>query len=269
MADQGFEPEYNDDARGPSRTWLTRRRAAYVLAAFVVASTFLHFTMGPAITAISPSWRYPNMPEQAVTIISVSKLQQQRIVPKPTPQPTPTPFIVKRAHLDLTLVQLREMVNQRQEAANKIRPANKTVEIELRHLVKWKPRTNATAPLAVAEARPKPATMKLQTSARSDTGGASDLAGATQWGDDNPPQVLTRVPVSFGFVPSRTARVKVDVGPDGNVLSVTLDQSSGDASFDRAALDAARRSTYAPATLNGLPIHGTCIVEYPAAVDRT
>ena len=208
------------------------------------------------------------MPEQAVTIISLSKMQQQRIAPA-TPRPSPTPIIVKRAHLDLNLVQLKEMVNQNASGANKIRPANKTVEIELRRFVRLRPRSNATAPLAVAEARLKPTGRKLEVAARSDTGGASDTIGATQWGDDNPPQLLTRVQIASGTAPPRSARVKVEVGPDGNVLSVTLEQSSGDPNYDNAALDAARRSTFAPATLNGLPIHGTCIVEFPGTVGAT
>jgi len=33
---------------------------------------------------------------------------------------------------------------------------------------------------------------------------------------------------------------------------------------DAAALAAAKQSLYAPATLNGLPVHGTCTIDFPA-----
>lgn len=262
------EPHFDDATRGPSKAWLTRRRAAYVLAAFVALSFAVHFVLGPAVTVLSPSWRYPNMPEQAITIISVSKIEQQRIVPKPTPQPSPTPIIVKRTNFNLALVQLREMVNSNSLGHNKIRPANKRVDIELRHLVKLKPNRSRTAPLVAAQMRLQPPSRKLAMSARVDTGGASDSIGATQWGDDNPPQLISQAPAG-GSVPGRAARIKVDIGPDGVVTAVTLEQSSGDPAYDNAALEAARHSTYAPATLNGLPVHGSLVVEYPAAASAT
>jgi TonB family protein len=241
----------------------------YILTAFIILSFAVHFTLGPALTALSPAWRPPDIPEQAVSVITVSKLEQQRVAPTPTPQPLPTPITIKRSNLDLSLVQLREMVNGASLGKSKVRPASKTQELELRHLVKIKPRDSASAPLAVAEPRLKPPSRKLAFSSRIDTGGTSDLAGATQWGDDNPPQILTRAPLASGAVPSQPARIKVEVGPDGNVFSVTLEASSGDPNFDHAALDAARHSTYAPATLNGLPIHGTCLVEYPSSAGST
>jgi len=267
MPDQPDEPQQHTEP-GPSNAWRMRRRAVYVLGGFVIVSFFLHFTLGPTVAALSPSWRYPNMPEQTVTIFSVSKIVQPHPAPTPTPKPQPTPIIIKRAHMNLSLVQLREMVNGNALAHNKIRGANKKVDIDLRRLVKIRPHESASAPLAVTQPRPTLAPSRL-ASARADTGGASDrLAGSIEWGDDNPPTVLEQAAVA-ATTPTHQARIRVEVGPDGVVLSVTLLESSGDAQFDAAALDAARRSTYAPATLNGLPVHGAIVVAYPAAAGAT
>jgi len=269
MPDRQDEPQERYTQSEPSSAWRTRRRAIYILVAFVVVSFFVHFTLGPAVTAISPSWRYPNMPEQTITVISVSKMEQQHLAPTPTPKPQPTPIVIKRAHMDLSLVQLREMVNGNELGHNKIRAANKKVEIDLRRLVKVRPRNSASAPLAAAHPRPTLPPSRLNLSARADTGGASDkLAGSIEWGDDNPPTVLTQAAVSQS-VPAHPARIRVEVGPDGVVTSVTLVESSGDSQFDAAALEAARRSTYAPATFNGLPVHGTIVVAYPAGAGAT
>ena len=105
------------------------------------------------------------------------------------------------------------------------------------------------------------------TSARADTGGLqNELAGASVWGDDNPPRVLKLMPLTLSALsnPLRV-RVEVEVDPDGNALGARVLQSSGDAAVDQAALDAARKSIYVPATFNGLPVHGYCIVEFSSA----
>ena len=83
------------------------------------------------------------------------------------------------------------------------------------------------------------------------------------WGDDNPVRVLKLADLSLASPPPQPIKIEVDVGPDGNILNVRLLQSSGDANLDAMALDAARKTVFAPATLNGLPVHGTIVLEYP------
>ena len=51
-----------------------------------------------------------------------------------------------------------------------------------------------------------------------------------------------------------SVRVKVDVAADGTVSGVSVAVSSGDASLDRAALDAAAGWEFKPATEDGVPI---------------
>jgi TonB family protein len=46
----------------------------------------------------------------------------------------------------------------------------------------------------------------------------------------------------------------VEIAEDGAVQSVSVMTSSGEPAFDEAAVAAAKRGTYAPATLNGAKI---------------
>jgi len=50
-----------------------------------------------------------------------------------------------------------------------------------------------------------------------------------------------------------TSAVLVTIGPRGKVVNVALERSSGHASFDQAALNAARRTIYVPAVIDGKP----------------
>jgi TonB family protein len=55
---------------------------------------------------------------------------------------------------------------------------------------------------------------------------------------------------------NRTALVLVRVAPSGSVQTVSIQQSSGDATVDKAAMEAARTSTYSPATHDCAPVAG-------------
>jgi len=55
-------------------------------------------------------------------------------------------------------------------------------------------------------------------------------------------------------------RVRVEVGPDGEATSVTVDTSSESRDLDKAALDAVRRWKFRPAQRGGVAVSGTLIV---------
>jgi TonB family protein len=137
--------------------------------------------------------------------------------------------------------------------------------ISLQRPEKSKLRPSAPAPRVAATEVPSVAS-RAATSASADTGGsANELASSIVWGDDNPVRIVRQSALPSGLpAPGRLARVQIEVGPDGNVISVELVQSSGDSAFDDAAVAAAKQSLYAPATLNGLPVHGTCTIDFPA-----
>lgn len=59
-----------------------------------------------------------------------------------------------------------------------------------------------------------------------------------------------------------TAIVLATVGPDGRVLSVSVDQSTGDRLLDGAAVDAARASRFAPPEIDGKPATETYRIVY-------
>ena len=102
--------------------------------------------------------------------------------------------------------------------------------------------------------------------AQTDSGANKSLVGgAVVWGDDNPPRLLSMAALgSNASSNSRHVRLEVDVGPEGDVQDVRIISSSGDAALDASVVDAVRKSTFAPATLNGLPVHGTCVIDVPA-----
>jgi TonB family protein len=56
-----------------------------------------------------------------------------------------------------------------------------------------------------------------------------------------------------------TALVRVTIGTNGTVLAASIYTSTGSADLDRAALRAARASTYAPKLVNCRPVTGTYI----------
>lgn len=242
---------------------VVRRRAGLVLAGFVGLSALLHFSGGQTIAILAPHWQGPPIPDQALSIISFSRIVQEHVQVPPTPTPTPTPIIAKRAQMNVAAMRNLEM-GSTQLTVERIR------NLARRHsdLIVYGPEkpepavTDAPVVMAVPPAPPR----NVATSARAETGGSNDrLAGSIVWGDDNPPHVIEQAALT-GASASHPVRIKVEIGPDGNVLSVAVEQPSGDGALDSAALDAARKSTYAPATLNGLPVHGTLILEFPPRI---
>jgi len=63
-----------------------------------------------------------------------------------------------------------------------------------------------------------------------------------------------------------TAVVMATIGPNGNVISTRIDQSTGNKLLDEAALAAARQSTFEPPMINGKPATETYRLEYTFAL---
>jgi periplasmic protein TonB len=226
---------------------------------FVIISVGLHFTMGSGITALSPVFRTPDTPDQTVAIVTLSRGKVE-IIP---PTPTPPPKVVKRTIANIAPMKYLEFGSHGPRRGIKP-PARRTSMLAV-HGHEAAP---APGPDAAAATDVTPATApKHGDSAQADSGADNArVAGAVVWGDDNPPRLLSLAALGANAdTNAHHVRLEVDVGPDGNVTSVRVLSSSGDAALDAAAMDAVRKSTFAPATLNGLPVHGTCIVDVPAA----
>jgi TonB family protein len=229
---------------------------------FILVSAIAHFTAGSAVATFFPTWRYEKAPEQAISIISLSRDLREAPTPKPTPPP-PLPKPIFRTSTHLATLHYRELTRKDVLAIRSIRPpARRKSDLHVTGPKLVRPDTNeAPGVTNAAEPTPSPGI----AGAKVDTGGNNpEVNGATVWGDDNPVRVLKLASVAQTVAPARSARVEVDVDPDGKITDVRLIQSSGDQNFDAMALDAARKTEFAPATLNGLPVHGSIILEYPS-----
>ncbi len=243
-----------------------RRLAVLGAIAFVAISAAVHFTVGSTVATFFPSWRYEPAPDQAISIISLSRNVRES-KPDPTPVPTPPPKIVMRTSTHIVPVKYREMTRFDTIALSHIHaPARRKTNLMIANARLTTP-GKLDAPGASNEAQPTPS--PGSAGAKRDSGGSSDELSASEWGDDNPPRVLHLAPLVLATPPPQVVRIEVEVGPDGDVISVKLVQSSGDPTLDAAALDAARKTVFAPATANGLPVHGTIVLEYPATSGST
>jgi TonB family protein len=248
-----------------------RRRAVIVFVAFVALSTAVHFTLGPGLTKLSPHWAASNLPDQALSIITLSHKEQPQALPSPTPSPTPPPIPLPRTKRDLALLKYREIGSDVRLRMDVRPPARRASTIILEHAAPLRPQDKSKdADVVVAMPEPTPQASQPPGSARADTAGKQDeLSGSIVWGDDNPPRLLRQAPLAIEDHATGTVRIEVEIGPDGQIISARVVQSSGDASVDQAALDAARNSTFAPATLNGMPVHGTKTLDYAPGAQST
>ena len=243
-----------------------RRLALIGFVLFVVVSAALHFMLGSAIATWFPRWEYQALPDQAISIISLSR-QVREEPPPPTPTPTAEPQIKKRTATHIAPLKFREITAFQTTHIGTIHaPARRKSNLFIVGPKRPKP-GSLEAPAASNAVEPTPS--PGPAGARQDTGGVADDVNASVWGDDNPPRVLHSAAITIAAVPARPVRIAVEVGPDGNVISVRLIESSGDPALDQTALDAARKTVFAPATLNGLPVHGSVVLEYPAPTGST
>lgn len=244
-----------------------RKRTAFGLVAFVLLSAAVHFTLGPEVANITPRWSTSIIPDQ-VSIVTLSRKQEiQKMAPAPTPTPSPRPL--PRTSRDLAALKYKEMAKIADVRMSVIHPPARrksTIIIDR----PAKPQNDSrVAKVVAAAAQPTPQASQPPGPDKTSTGSTADLTGNVVWGDDNPVRVIKQAPLGIDDHAPGTAAVTVDVGPDGQVIDVQLLKSSGDPNVDAAALAAARASTFAPATLNGLPVHGTCELDFPPPASQT
>lgn len=261
-----------DDDRNDLTTTTTKRklpfkkRTAFGLIAFVVLSAALHFTLAPELMKITPHWAASDIPDQ-VSIITLShKEQLEKMQPAPTPTPKPEPL--PHTNRDLAALKYKEMAKIADVHMSVIHPPARrkaTIMIDRPS----KPQNDVREANVVAAApQPTPETTQPPGPDKTSNGGNED-SGNVVWGDDNPVRVIRQAPLGIDDHAPGAAIVQVDVGPDGQVLDATLEKSSGDPNVDAAALAAARATTFAPATSNGLPVHGTCELDFPPPSQTT
>ncbi len=255
-------PEVGHIPLTPGSAKRFRRYALVGLLVFVALSFALHLTLGPTVTAISPIFRTPDTPDQGVSVVTLSRAKLAMV--KPTPTPTPPPKIYLRSLANLAPMKYLEFGSRGARHAIKP-PARRTAMLSVHPEVGPSPTAGPDAAAATdqlpAAAPPKGDSGQMDTGADKNR-----VAGAVVWGDDNPPRVLALASLAGGAASAqagRHVRLEVDIGPEGDVLDVRIVIPSGDPTLDAAAVDAARKSTYRAATLNGLPVHGTVTLDFP------
>jgi TonB family protein len=247
-----------------------RRRHVVAFVAFVALSAGVHFTLGPGLTDLSPHWAVNDLRDQGLSIITLSRRNELRVMPKPTPTPTPPPIPLPRTKRNLALMKYREIGSALHLRPDVRPPARRKSTLLVERAGGHANDKSKDADVVTTNAEPTPSASQAPGASRVDTGAKhDDLSGSIVWGDDNPPRLLKLAPLGLDDRATGTVRVEVQVGPDGQVLAVQLVQSSGDSALDQAALNAARNSTFAPATLNGMPVHGTSILEFSPNTQST
>ena len=249
------------------------RRTARTLAVAFVVSLALHLALVPFLRSIPPARaEKPQRPQ----IISLEE-PRARPTPKPTTPPTPKPTMLPTLKPERTprVVQTSAPTSSSKRAAF-VAPRRSAIRA---------PRAVAVMPPGL----PGPGTSgagPANDGVGPGNGGAGTVPG-TSGVDPGPvalppteappptapekpncakPQVAARVIDTIEpRVPEiareqhavGVANVRVDLDDRGSVLGVTVAKSAGSAALDAAALDAARRSTYAAAIVDCRPEGGS------------
>jgi periplasmic protein TonB len=215
-----------------------RRSIAGLTATFVVLSAVLHFVLGGMIHA---PWVQESAPKRA-TKVSIDTLETPPPTPKPTPRPTsqPTaqplrkPQIEQRKHGIAQKSEKREAVHAPAAAATGAA-------------------TQTTAPPAQDE------NQSTQPQSSPTPMDARDIIISARFIKRVEP-IYPEIAVQEGA--EGTVIILLTIGPDGSASDVRVWQSSGITALDRAALEAAEQSTYAPPEVNGEPATQTYRIIY-------
>lgn len=214
-----------------------RRSIALATAAFVFVSAALHFALGGTIHA---PWAHQEAAQRPMPIV-IEQLPTPQSTPRP-PRPTPQP----------TMHTTQQRVSQHiRSKPSPIRPAK---------LVGFHPPVaqQTGAPTIVTPAQTSQ-TQAPQPEVSSTPVDARDIIVSARF--------INRVepvfpPEAMDQGVEGTVIVLITIGPDGVASDVRVWQSSGNAALDRAAIQAAQLSTYAPPEVNGQPATQTYRIIY-------
>jgi protein TonB len=228
----------------PTTTRSERTTIALVTCGFILASGVIHMIMGGIIRPI----HFIAAPKPSITEIVLFHLESPKPTPPPTPRPSPKP--------KPTVTQIvRHPLAQPSAAAH---PAAQ------QH------------PVAVPQVRETPA-----SSSGSDDGQATPEAGPAQPAAAPSPTDYRYVIVSERFIhrvdpiypqdamggdEEGTVIILLTIGADG-VSDVRVWETSGYPALDRAALEAAKESTYSLPEVNGEPVTETYRIIYTFALN--
>jgi protein TonB len=198
--------------------------------AFIAFSGVVHTMIGSMGEGLMPHFTVQVTPSPQTIIIIPG--------PKHTPKPTPTPHITSTPPPPKVTPPTVPAVHP---PKNNARDNHDIGPTEAPYVV-------PTTPVVVTPSAP-PATPTAQPSA-APTPNAPVVIDESRFKYKAP---LEYPPIAMQQNIEGTVVVLVTIGPDGTLLSATIDVSSGNASLDEAALNAARASLYTPYLANGVP----------------
>lgn len=212
-----------------------------VLRIAIAASLAVHLTLATLVHPRPVQAQPPQQPSPA----TIFRLVQTR----PTLPPTPAPQPRKRASKNV-------------RSAHSQRPPIHSVHIA--------PPNRHDGGVAIAIASAAPGTPEPPDSGTGTTGPQNGVTDSPPTPAPTPkpacsaPELPARaVTVESPALPENasadgvTAKIRVDLDASGNVRAVSVYESAGSFALDRAALDAARASTYSPEEINCKNVSGS------------
>jgi len=219
-----------------------RRSVILITLMFIGISAALHVLLGGSLRA---PWQ-PAASKTRISVVNFDKFPTPE--PKPSPTRTPPPKVTApRA----------TVAPARQKSTSYRRNVTLPVRKEARPIATTQPQTMPSPPAPAQSAVPLPQAPATPVDAR-------DIIVSARF-------IHRAEPVYPPFDIDRrvegTVIVLVTIGPDGSASDVRVWQSSGDMSLDRAALQAAQASTFAPPEVNGQPATQTYRIIYTFYLD--
>jgi len=219
-----------------------RRSLAAASIACIGFSVLVHFLLGPLATLL----KFPvpaTATKQLPFIITIS-----RLVRTPAPRPTPKPIPVRP--IRVTVPQRRRVTSAKVEPSSRAPRLRVRAEPNVPVAAAPQPSPAPAPPQAVAVATPAPAATPID---------ASDIVVDARFRDQKRPDYpdIARFGDQEG-----TVVILITVGPDAEIVSARIEQTSGSVAIDRAALKAAEASTYWPPEVDGQPAIMTYRVVY-------
>jgi protein TonB len=218
------------------------RVTSFMAWAFVISLVF-HAALGPLLPNLAKQNEQQDVEKVTVTKKIVVKVPTPPpptpTPPPPTPPPksTPQPEKQNQPKLKLNVVHTTSKGSSSASESKYVAPKAGSENGVPQGVSSGPPQPVSTAPVGT----PKPACATPY----------QDATVVQQAQADYPDQARD---LGLGEV---QVAVQVTIGPTGNLVDATIAQSGGNMSLDRAAIAAARQSTYAPKIVNCQPVTGS------------
>ena len=217
---------------------------------FIVMSAVIHFAIGAWGESVVPHFKQEaTPPPQKVTVQTLIKPPPK---PTPTPPPTPTPTPPPPVKNTPPPVNLKLHVVQSHSTDTGGGPAE-----------------NAYTPPPTGSENGVPTAVPTVAATTAPTAPPTP-SGPVQVTDSD---FINRVQPEYPEMAQQeqiqgNVTVLITIGTSGQVMSATIESSSGNASLDQAALKAARASTFKPPLVNGVPTQRDYLIIYTFSLNE-